>query len=393
MPRGESPGPPEPDPPRRQRVVRSRRVRIALVTEFYYPHLGGVTEHIQNLAEQLESRGHSVVVITSRMGDGRGDATYVRRIGRSIVILSNGSFARLTIGARLRLEIEGILREEQVDLVHVHGALAPTLGLIAPTAAHRLGIPVVATFHSWFRRSFAYALARGPLQQRLDRIAAKIAVSEPVVVAHSRYFRADWEIIPNGVRVDVFRPCMDRPPKASGAGPRLLFLGRLDPRNGLDTLLSAMPRILGRYPRTRLVVAGDGPLRTYYRRLARGFDGAVEFVGQIYDERSEQYASADLYLCPTDKASFGITLLEAMACGTPIIASDITGFRELTNHGPESLLVPARDPEAWSEATIRLIADPGRRSEMSAAGVRKAAMYSWPRVVERVLDVYARVLR
>jgi len=368
--------------------------RIALVTEFYYPHLGGVTEHVQNLAEQFMEWGHSVIVITPAMSGGHRDAPFVRRVGRSVMIPSNGSFARVSVGLALRRRIERILREERIDVVHLHGCLAPTLGLVAPAAAFRLGIPVVATFHSWFRKSVAYQLLRRPLQRRLDRIDAKIAVSEPVIKAMSRYFRADWEIIPNGVRLDMFHPDGDRPPGAPGPhGPRLLFLGRLDPRNGLETLLSAMPRILERHPKAELVVAGDGPLRPYYRRLAKSFAGSVRFAGQIYDERPEYYTSADIYLCPTDKASFGITLLEAMACGTPIIASDITGFRELIGGGTEALLVPPHDPSAWSEATIRLLADSARRAAMGASGVAKASLYAWPLVARRVLAVYERVLR
>jgi len=383
----------------------TKPLRIALVTEFYYPHLGGVTEHVQNLAEHFISLGHSVVIIAARMGGDHADAAFVRRIGRSVIIFSNGSFARLTVGLGLQGQIERILREERIDVVHVHGALAPTLGLVAPAAADRLGIPVVATYHSWFPRSRLYGLFRAPLQRCLDRIAANIAVSEPVVEALSRHFRAEWEIIPNGVRVDLFRPAPPSngsAPPADGNGvasngghhraPRLLFLGRLDPRNGLDTVLSAMPGILRHYPDAQLVVAGEGPLGPHYRRRARSFNGSVKLVGQIYDERPAYYASADVYLCPTDKASFGITLLEAMACGTPIIASDIIGFRELTGGGKESLLVPTRDPAAWSEATVQLIADAGRRAEMGEAGRRKAEGFSWPLVAKRVLDVYERVL-
>jgi phosphatidylinositol alpha-mannosyltransferase len=317
----------------------------------------------------------------------------VYRLGRSLVLLSNGSFARVTAGLGLKGAIGRILREERINVLHVHGPLAPTLGLVAPDAAGELGIPVVGTFHSWFRRSIPYKIFRAPLQERLARYAAAIAVSVPAAEAHARYFEAPWEIIPNGVDVDHFHPNGRRAPDAVQAAPRLLFLGRLDPRNGLDQVLSAMPRILDEFPRAELIVAGDGPLRRVYESQAQRFGGSVRFLGRVYEDRSALYGSSDLYLCPTNKASFGITLLEAMACGTPLVVSDITGFRELIAGGAEAVLVPKDNPQAWARATIALIEDPARRAAMGAAGLAKAAQFAWPRIAERVLDVYQRVMR
>jgi phosphatidyl-myo-inositol alpha-mannosyltransferase len=367
-------------------------MRLVLVTEFYYPHLGGVTEHVHHLALELRRRGHDVTILTSHMKGESADPPYVRRVGTSRVIYSNGAFARITTGWRLTDRIESLLRDIGAELVHVQDGLAPVLGPFAATAAGRLGLPVVATFHSWFSHSVGYTLFRRPLQRRLDRLAACIAVSEPVVQALSRYLRGSWEIIPNGVDVNLFHPNGRRPTDYLTRGPRLLFLGRLDPRNGLDTVLAAMPRILQRYPATRLLVAGDGPLRRVYERAAKPLGPAVRFVGRVNGERPHYYGSADMYLCPTTKASFGITLLEAMACATPLLASDITGFRELVAGGAEAALVPPREPDAWADAVVRLIGDPARRAAMGAAGRAKAAGFAWPQVSDRVLAVYQRVL-
>ena len=361
-------------------------MRIALVTEFYYPHLGGVTEHVHNLALAFRRLGHDAIIVTADMGDASHDDPFVRRIGTSRVIYSSGSFARVTTGRRLRGRLRDLFRNERIDLVHTHGPLAPTLGLAAPAAAHDLDLPVVGTFHSWFPSSALYRIFRGTLQRRLDRYAATIAVSQPVVEAHSRYFRADWRVIPNGVDVDVFRPAdgADR----NGHGPRLLFLGRLDPRNGLDTLLRAMPGIIEAAPRARLIVAGDGPLRNVYQRMARPVADHVEFIGYVNGDRPARYAGADLYLCPTTKASFGITLLEAMACGTPMLVSDITGFRELVGGGAEAVMVPRGDASAWARATVDLLPDAERRRTMGVAGRAKALRFAWPVVAEQVLGVY-----
>src|SRR2546426_4552116 len=168
-----------------------------------------------------------------------------------------------------------------------------------------------ATFHSWFAHSVGCRVFRRPLQKTLDRHAATIAVSAPVVEANARYFRADWEVIPNGVDTSFFKPNGRGPSDALTERPRLLFLGRIEPRNGLGTLLDAMPHILARHPGALLTVAGDGPWRGYYERRARELGASVRFVGKVFEDRPDYYGSADLYLCPTHIASFGVTLLEA----------------------------------------------------------------------------------
>jgi phosphatidylinositol alpha-mannosyltransferase len=154
-----------------------------------------------------------------------------------------------------------------------------------------------------------------------------------------------------------------------------------------------MPRVLRSYPKAQLLVAGSGPLRRHYESRAREIGDSVRFLGTVYDERPDCYGTSDLYLCPTTRASFGITLLEAMACGTPLVVSDIIGFRELIDGGEEALLVRARDPQAWAEAVAELIGDPVRRAAMQVAGLRKAARYAWPRVTQRVIDLYRTVVQ
>lgn len=366
-------------------------MRVALVAEDYYPQLGGVPEHVHNLALQLNRWGHPTTVVTSHMGP-YADAEFVQRVGTSRVIYANGGVSRVTTGWRLVRRLAALFRAGRYDIVHVHGGLAPTLGLAAPFAAWRAGIPVVATFHSWFARSIGCRVFRRPLQRILDRHAATIAVSEPVVEANSRYFDAVWDIIPNGVDTSFFRPNGRLPTDALTDHPRLLFLGRIEPRNGLGTLLDAMPRILARYPKAVLTVAGDGPWRHYYERRARPLGTSVRFAGQVFADRPAYYGSADLYLCPTTIASFGVTLLEAMACGTPMIVSDNAGFRSVIDGGAEAELVPKDDPVMWADATLALLADPERRAAMGQAGRAKAAGFAWPNVARAELAVYERVL-
>ena len=370
-------------------------MRIALIAEDYYPQLGGVPEHVHNLALQLISWGHHVHVITARMREADVDAPFVRRVGTSLVIYSNGGVARITVGWRLQRQLEELFRAERYDVVHVHGGLAPTFGVVAPLAAWKVGIPVVATFHSWFPRSVGYRVFRPIFQRLLDRHAAAIAVSTPVIEAMSRYVHADWEIIPNGVNTQFFQPNGRRAIDALRRGPRLLFLGRLEPRNGLNVILEAMPHILRRFPNAVLTVAGDGPWRGYYERRARGLGlgdgGRVRFVGRVFQERPLLYAAADLYLCPTTRASFGVTLLESMACGTPMVLADNVGFRSVVRDGREAVFLSDQRPAVWADTVTSLVADVERRTAMQRAGLERAAEFAWPKVARRELEVYERV--
>ena len=366
-------------------------MRIALIAEDYYPQLGGVPEHVHNLALELNGRGHATTVVTSHMRGARDDAPFVHRVGTSVVIYANGGVSRITAGWRLVERLTQLFRDGRFDVVHVHGGLAPTFGLAAPLAAQKAGIPVVATFHSWFPRSAGYRLLRRPLQQLLDRHAARIAVSEPVVQAMSRYFRGSWEIIPNGVDLHSFQPNGRRPGDVFERGPRLLFLARLEPRNGLSTVLDAMPQILRRFPGARLTVAGDGPWRAHYERRAHSLGDSVQFLGRVFGDRPAHYGSADLYLCPTNRASFGVTLLEAMACGTPLVVADNVGFRSVVRDGVEAVIVPDGDAATWADTTIALLEDPARREAMSRCGLVTASRFGWPRIADQTLAVYQRV--
>jgi phosphatidyl-myo-inositol alpha-mannosyltransferase len=367
-------------------------LRIALVAEDYYPQLGGVPEHVHNLSRELEALGHHTTIVTSHMRmHGMIDAPQVRRVGTSLVIYANGGVARVTVGWRLTAKLEDLFRKERFDVVHVHGGLNPTFGLVAPRAAWRVGIPVVATFHTWFPRSVGLRVFRKPLQRMLDRHAAAIAVSSAAREAMSRYLNASWEIIPNGVDTTFFRPGLANDgDRAEPRKPRLLWLGRIEPRNDLTTVLAAMPRILDRYPGARLTVVGDGPWRGRMERAARTLGPAVRFAGYANGDRPAYYRGADVYLCPTRRASFGVTLLEAMACGTPLVVSDLPAFRDVAADS-QAVFVPAGDASAWAQAVTTLMDDTGRREVMSTEGRRVAERYAWPLVAQRVLSVYRRV--
>ncbi|HTR78965.1 MAG TPA: glycosyltransferase family 4 protein [Gemmatimonadaceae bacterium] len=364
-----------------------RSLRIALVTEYYYPHLGGVCEHVHFFAREARRRGHHVDVITSRI-PGSSEQPNVIRLGRSQPVYMNGSQARVTIGRGVRKEMRRVLRDGRYDIVHVHSPLTPALPLLAIEEAE---VPVVGTFHTYFDRSVAYTVLRRFFQQRLEMLSAAIAVSRSTTIALNRYFEADWQIIPNGIDTDVFHPAAPPPRGIERGVPTVLFLGRFDPRNGLSTLIESFRHVKGRARHARLVVVGDGPLRDHYYRQAKG-DKDIVFVGSVLEGRPSYYAHSNVYACPTTKASFGITLLEAMACETPIVCSDILGFRDVVADGREALMVPSGDRGALADALVRVLDDDGLAAQLGTTGRENSLAYSWPRVSSRVLDVYHEVL-
>jgi phosphatidylinositol alpha-mannosyltransferase len=364
-----------------------RTLRIALVTEYYYPHLGGVCEHVHFFAREARRRGHHVDIITSHI-PGAEPQPHVIRLGRSQPVYANGSQARVTIGLGLRRELRALLRRGRYDIVHVHSPLTPVLPLLA---IEESDAPVVGTFHTYFDRSVGYFLLNEFFQKRLDRLAAAICVSRSTTVALERYFTAPWQIIPNGIDTDVFHPSVAAPPTIRKDVPSILFLGRFDPRNGLSTLIESFRKVKGRKRRAQLVVVGDGPLREHYYTQARG-DADITFVGAILEGRPSYYAHSSIYACPTTKASFGITLLEAMACETPIVCSDILGFRDVVVNGREALMTPRGDRDALADALVQLLDDEGMRIQLGTAGRHESMQYSWPRVTSQVLDVYHAVL-
>jgi phosphatidylinositol alpha-mannosyltransferase len=366
-------------------------MRIALIAEDYYPQLGGIPEHVHAVAQEYRALGHEVTIIASHMRGNHQDPAYVRRLGTSIVFYFNGGVSRTTAGWRLTERLANLLRELRTEIVHVHAGLTPTWGIVGHDAADRVGIPFVATFHSWFPRSYLLQLFRVPLQRRLDRHAAAIAVSKAAAEAMDRYFTTKWDIIPNGVDTNRFHANGRSPTKTDTRNPRLLFFHRLEPRNHLGTLIEALPRIIDRYPGAELTVAGDGPWRGFYERKAAPLGNKIKFIGRVASP-PELFREHDLYLCPSTRQSFGIALLESMASGTPMIVGDNAGFRSVVDGGGEAEILPHDHPRAWADKAIELIGDPVRRQAMREAGLKKVQRYAWPRVAREVLAVYERVL-
>jgi len=365
----------------------ARPLRIALVTEYYYPHLGGIVEHVHFFAREARKLGHHVDIITSNIEGGAEEPNLIR-VGRSQPIYANGSQARMTLGFGLEKKLRKIFARGKYDIVHVHSPLSPILPLVAIEAAE---CPVVGTFHTYFDKSFLYGMTKKILQKKLDKLSAAIAVSHSTTIALNKYFEANWTILPNGIDLDLFNPHAPPPPGIPRDVPVILFLGRFDPRNGLTTLFDAYRKVRGKNREARIVVVGDGPLRNHYFRAADG-DPGITFVGAVLESRPSYYAHAAMYACPTTKASFGITLLESMACETPVVCSDILGFRDVVKHEREALMFHCGDVDALADDLVRLLDDETLRARLGKVGRQNALGYGWPNVTAAVLDVYTAVL-
>ena len=367
-------------------------LKLGIVTEYYYPLLGGISEHVHNTAVRLRKKGHCVKIITSKpqWAENGASSPGVIRVGQSVSVLSNGSVARVTIGKHLIRELNHILERERFDLLHLHSPLVPTLPLLALCKAK---CPTIGTFHTYFDRSLWYSLLKGAVQKKLiDKLDGQIAVSRSCIDALSRFFKIDARIIPNGVDVSEFRPDIPKLPQFDDGRKNLLFLGRLDPRNGFSMMMKSFEIIKSRFSEVRLIIVGDGPLGKYYRRLVpERLVRDVHLVGPILEERNRYYATCDIFCSPVEKASFGVTLLEAMASGKPIVATENSGYREILS-GEEGVLVSPRDAAAFAEAVLEILHNPARGEKLGINGRQKALRYSWDNVSDAICGFYEEIL-
>jgi phosphatidylinositol alpha-mannosyltransferase len=363
-------------------------MKIAIVTEYYYPTLGGVQEHVHHFAREAAARGHDVRIITSKV---RGaslvdEPVPVLRVGRSQPFVANGSIGRMTVGRGLGDELQAIFDRERFDVIHVHAPLTPTLPLLAIARSNAI---TIGTFHTNFRSLPMAALLRRLGRRFMTRLDGAIGVSPTAVAAIARYFPATYAVIPNGVDTRRFAPTH----RGGRERRTILWVGRLEPRNGLDRMIAAFTKAASRRADLDLSIVGDGPLRALYEAsIPPHLRGRVVFHGALNGERPARYAAADLLCVPASISSFGITALEGMSAGLPVIASDIDGFRDLVTHARDGLLVDTACPESFADAILRVAGDPRLAETLAREGRATAERYAWPRVADRVLSYYDEVL-
>jgi phosphatidylinositol alpha-mannosyltransferase len=277
-----------------------------------------------------------------------------------------------------------ILAREHFDVVHVHSPLSPVLPLLA---IHHATGPVVGTFHPGPPPGLLSRLAGRALQRYLDRLDAAIAVSPAALVPVRDRLHADFRMIPNGVEFERFARGR-RLRRFDDGKLNVLWIGQVEPRNGLDVMLAAVHRAW-RQIDVRLLVVGDGPRLAHLRaRIPREMEADVVFAGRVIEERPDWYATADVVCATAQTPSAGVTLLEAMAAGKPVLASDVDGYRDVVEHGREGEIVGAADPAAWARALVRIAREPARAAAYGERGRLAAQKLSWSSVAREILGVY-----
>ncbi len=381
-------------------------MRIAIVSDYYYPLLGGITEHVHGQANELTRRGHEVTVVTGNVlrpppiVDGEihpeADVPFeIVRVGAVLPGYGNASQTYHVIDPLLRRRLRKIFSDRKVDVVHVHAPYSPILPMVGVLAAPKSAV-TVGTFHSVFPRTLLFDLVAPIMRNVISRLDGKIVVSEACIGSLTPYLPYEYTVIPNGIDDRHFSPEADPIPELRDDKTNILFLGRFDPRNGLETMISSFTEVRRRVgPNVRLIVVGDGPLRRWYQKqVPEDIANDVHWAGRVNWNRPHYYATADIYCTPCQRASFGVALLEAMSCGRPVVASRNSGFQLLMESGKQGFLIsPTENVERFVEALTYLIERPDERERMGREG-RKTAVtnYAWTNVAQQLEEYYIDLL-
>src|SRR3954452_17102041 len=366
-------------------------MRIGIVCPYSFDVPGGVQFHVRDLAEHLLGAGHDVSVLAPA-DDDIPLPWYVEAAGRAVPVKYNGSVARLGFGAVSPVGGGGWLADGDFDLLHIHEPVSPSLSMLALWAATG---PIVATFHTSNLRSRVMQAAYPVLRPSLEKITARIAVSEDARRTIVEHIGGDAVVIPNGVYVDRFASAAIRPDwRGTPERPTVAFVGRIDEsRKGLPVLAAAVPAVLAQRPGRRFLVLGRGDGEEALEGLSAAHRGAVELLGPLGGaEKAALLRSVDVYVAPhTGGESFGIVLVEAMSAGASVLASDLGAFRRVLEDGSLGGLFPVGDARALASSLVALLDDPGERARLVASASGSVRRYDWGRVGNQVLAVYETV--
>ena len=363
-------------------------MRIGMVCPYSFDVPGGVQAHVLQLAEVMRGYGHDVSVLAPSSPEA-DLPDYVVSGGKAVPIPYNGSVARLRFGPATHRKVKKWLSDGEFDVLHLHEPNAPSLSMLALMIAEG---PIVATFHTSTTKSLTLSVFQGILRPWHEKIVGRIAVSDLARRWQMEALGSDAVEIPNGVDVDSFASAakLDGYPRA---GRSVLFLGRFDePRKGMEVLLGALPRLVEVFPDVEILVVGRGD-EEELREEAGALAGHLRFLGLVDDaEKASAMRSADVYCAPnTGGESFGIVLVEAMAAGTAVVASDLDAFRRVLADGVAGRLVPVDDSAALASALIDVLSDDVARQRYVDAAAAAVRRYDWSVVAKEILRVYETV--
>jgi phosphatidyl-myo-inositol alpha-mannosyltransferase len=365
-------------------------VRVGLVCPYSWDIPGGVQAHVRDLAEALIALGHQVSVLAPADED-TPLPPYVVGAGRAVPIRYNGSVARVQMGPVSAARVRRWLRDGRFDVLHIHEPIAPSLSFLALVLARG---PIVATFHTSTARSRSLSAAGGVVQPFLEKISGRIAVSAAARQVQVEHLGGDAVEIPNGVAIAHYASAQPLPgfPREGGT---VGYIGRYDePRKGMPVLLAALATLAPARPGLRLLVAGRGDAKDLIEELPPALAGRIDLLGQVSEaDKARMLHSVDVYCAPNlGGESFGIILLEAMAAGAPILASDLEPFRRVLDDGRAGTMFRTGDAASLAAALDRLLDDPDRRARLAAVGTGVVAAYDWPVVARQILAVYETVI-
>lgn len=368
-------------------------MRIGIVCPYSLDQPGGVQLHVIDLAEALIKRGHQVSVLAPA-AKGTSVPDYVKTAGGSIALRYNGSTARVTFGLLAAARVRRWMADGQFDVVHLHEPGAPSLSVIAMWA--RLG-PTVATFHTANDDSRLMRIGKPWIKPGFEELDARIAVSPSAAQTVKAHLRVEaTHIIPNGVDTSAYVHAKPREEwTGTTVAPTVGILGRLDePRKGLDDFLASIPLVRENHPRARFLVAG----RFSDRAAARIARGGAEVVGELDEaQKAEFMSSVDVYCAPnTGGESFGIVLVEAMAAGAAVVASDLVAFRDVaTSDDGEgcAAFFPVGQAKRLADQVCALLDDPVERAALAKRGSVRAGTFDWHQVAPRIEETYRDAIR
>ena len=361
-----------------------RSLKIGLVCPYSWETPGGVQNHVRDLAEYLIAAGHHVSVLAPAI-DEEKLPDYVVNAGKPISIPYNGAVARILFGPVAFSRVRQWISNGDFDLLHLHEPAIPSISLLACWAADG---PMVGTFHAAANRQ-KIIFAIGPiLEPAIEKLSARIAVSEAARLTLTDHLDTDAVVIPNGIYASRYH---NGTPQEKWQGNTIGFIGRFEePRKGLSVLLDALPVIARFAPDVKVFVAGPGDSTEVEKSIDPQLRHRFTFLGKISEEDKANFMSSiSIYVAPnTGGESFGIILAEALAGGACVVASDIPAFDDLLGHGQFGAIFKSEDSTDLAKVIIDLLRDEKKRSQLAAAGRVRGQSFDWEVIAQQIYSVY-----
>lgn len=372
-------------------------MKIAVVSDYFYPVLGGITENVYNFTKYAIKQGHDVKLITpqpynyTKKETAKVDLEYfgegvVIRLGKHMPIFSNGSLSRPGVTLGIDKKLKALFEKENFDVIHVHSPLAGFLPMMAIKYSNTL---TIGTIHTYFKSNFYFDYFKKYIIQYYDALDGCIAVSESSSLLIKEKIQRTPVVLPNGIDIHFFGGTKEKIPEFCDGKVNIFFIGRADVRNGIDVLIKAFLSVIKSNTNVRLIIAGDGPYMAHYKEMVpQEYKKDVCFVGKINKERPVYYNTADIHVFPAEIAAHSITVLEGLAAGKPIITTDIKSFRDVITEGKEGFLVPYGDHGKLAQRILELVNNEGLRQQMGLASRNKSLEFSWETVTSKIIDFY-----